>query len=328
MAKALDLDLLEENGNIDKSVSYGTESKKDKAPAKQLEAKSDGTTITKRIPWKTLKGRRVTVRAFDTILWDGNPRNFQNPGNGEEEHEVDVSDLLPKIKVTGGNSQAVDARMVDGKIQVIAGKRRRLSCGKLDLELTCDVYDDVSDEDATYIAKIENEGRKDIDLLTMSTYLHHRFKEQKEVNSNLTIEAFASKFEMSERTMLDRFRLAKLPEWIKDSCVDRHSWTVRQANSLAALCEQLKSYSCYLSAFEEGKRFKLSTPSLVLTKLKSYLPSTEESKDKSLEDMNITSTSNVDYKLAFSKKGEVTVKSKAKLTDEQLSKLKEFLQSL
>ncbi len=328
MVKALDLDLLEQNGEIDKQVSYGTERKMDKVPSKEPKPKSDGTTITKRIPWKTLKGRRVTVRAFDTVLWAGNPRNFQNPGNGEEEHEVDVSDLLPKIKFTGGNSQAVDARMVDGKIQVIAGKRRRLSCGKLDLELTCDVYDDVTDEDATYIAKIENEGRKDIDLLTMSTYLYHRFKEQKEVNPNLTIEAFASKFEMSERTMLDRFRLAKLPEWIKDSCADRHSWTVRQANSLAALCEQLKSYSCDVSNFKDDQRFKLSTPSLVLTKLKAYLPSTGNTNETSLEDINITSSSKVDYKLAFSKKGEVTVKSKTKLSEEQLGKLQEFLKTL
>lgn len=96
----------------------------------------------------------------------GNPRNFGIK---------DISDLLPLIKETGGNSQAVDARMVGNKIEVIAGSRRRECCIEAGFPLTVDIYEDMNDDDADYLAATENKGRKDINVITDSNYLRYKF---------------------------------------------------------------------------------------------------------------------------------------------------------
>lgn len=305
MAK-LDLKVLEQIGN--KAARYPSED----LPL-SVEYEVFGKVI-KQTPFGVLNGTRIRLKASETTLWDENPRNFGPKG--------DYSDLEDAIRESGGNTQAVDARIVNGKVQIIAGSRRRYCCMVLDLPLTADLWDDINDDVACYIAETENSERKDIDLLSDYNYLFNRFNKLKSQDDSMTVEQFAIRYKNKRRNMHNIFAIAKLPSWLKDCAKNRSSWSQRQALTLESYYRnalQTNTEESLKAVFQK----QLTTPSQVLALLKEYTTGKEKSSIPT-----ISSKSGISFNLSSNKSGVVKISPDSPLSKEQLEKLEAFLKSL
>lgn len=294
--------------NLDFSIIEGAE-KAAKYPSEVTKQE-----ITKKLPWKTLKGKRITVVASSTTLWAANPRNFGTK---------DVSDLLPLIEESGGNSIAVEGRWQGNKIEVIAGSRRRESCILATLPLTVDVYEDCSDEDAEYIAQVENQGRKDLTVIGYCNFLYANFHEKKENDSSLTVEAYAKKKKLNRTSMQERFAIAKLPRWLQCAAKQEDTWSVRQAKSLASLWGKLSETN---SEDDIRKKLKIpvTTPTMLLTQLKSHISNGSEANDEAIP----VTIGEYSWKINRDRKGKVRLQTENAISLEQYDKLLKFLEML
>lgn len=203
-----------------------------------LDAKypSEKDTKTAQENFLSLPTRKVTkttirIDAENTALWPGNPRNFAVG--------IDISDLVPLIKKAKGNIQPVFGRKLDRPkngvdIEIIAGCRRRLSCLETGQLLTVDLID-INDEEARYLAELENQGRKDPDLITTCRYLKYLFDQKKMEKPDFTIEQFANEEGTTRQTMTEKLRLADLPLWLLRTVKDSDSWTFRKGVKIKSL---------------------------------------------------------------------------------------------
>ncbi|AYV11397.1 ParB N-terminal domain-containing protein [Shewanella algae] len=304
MSKAIDLGLIELAAN---TARYPSEE-----PGKQ----QPGNNITKKLPWKTLKGFRVTTNASQTTLYEGNPRNFGIK---------DISDLLPLIKETGGNSQAVDARMVGNKIEVIAGSRRRECCIEAGFPLTVDIYEDMNDDDADYLAATENKGRKDINVITDSNYLRYKFLKKQSSDKSLTVEMFAKQHKMSRQTMQDRFAIAAVPKLLQNGAKQSDAWTLRQAIKLKTLWKKLSESGETEESLKANAKLKIpvTTPSMMLSQLE-LLAEVE----KPVNNQTTIGVGEGSWVLKQDKKGKLKLTTSAPVTEAQMEQLVSFIQSL
>lgn len=276
--------------------------------------KTEVVEISKKLPWKTLHGTRITIKPNDTELFPLNPRNFG---------QRDIADLLPLIEKAGGNSTAVDGRWVGNKVEVIAGSRRRESCIQAGLPLTVDVYKDCTDEDAEYIAYAENAGRQDISVLSFCNFLLADYQQKKEIDSSLTVELYAKKKSLSRSSMMERFAVARLPQWLQTAVKQEDKWSVRQANTLTKLWNSIcERYS------EEDVKNKLkvpvTTPSMLLNQLNSLIVKDNNDEPKPA---SVTFGDNK-WQLSRDKKGKVTISSESTLSVEQYEEILNLLNNL
>lgn len=302
MAKSINIDMIK---GVDAAVKYPSEHF---SPA-NIAPSADDFSIFKTVPGAVLKGRRLKVKASTTLLWSKNPRNYAP--------NKDISDLRPLIKESGGNTQAVDGRLVNGKVEIIAGSRRRLVCIEEGLELTVDLYEDVSDEQAHYIAFTENQ-RKDVDVLSQACYLLARFEELKNQDSTLTVEIFANMHSMKLRNMQYYLSVAKLPLSIHAAANQREQWSLRQGIKLKDYYDKLVASGLSEEQVIYKASLPLSTPALVLNALKKLIKP-ELTHTGSLETPK--------YKLTTDKSGACKFQTVA-LTNAQIKKLKAFLDQL
>lgn len=299
MAKQIDLSIL---GGATSHAKYPSEM----ADTNDYEVIGN---VIKPVPGGELKGRRIKIDAKKTSLFPDNPRNFAP--------KDDLADLLPLIEKTGGNSTAVDGRLVQGKVEVIAGSRRRDACLLLELPLVVDLWDDVTHEMACCIADYENSGRKGVDRIADSCYLMHRFNTLKRSDPAFTIEKFAAMYNNKRRNMTTIFGIAKLPEWVRNCALARSEWSIRQADTLRQYFEHVSSmYS--EDELKARLNFPVKKPSQALSMFKMLAKegAGESEKDKAA------------YKINVGKGGAVTVKIETKLNQEQQTKLDEFLKNL
>lgn len=183
------------------------------------------------LPTRKVAKNTIRIEAESTTLWPGNPRNFAVG--------IDISDLVPLIKKAKGNIQPVFGRKLDrpkngAEIEIIAGCRRRLSCIETGELLTVDLID-INDEEARYLAELENQGRKDPDLITTCRYLKYLFDQKKLDNPDFTIEQFANEEGTTRQTMTEKLRLADLPLWLLRTVKDSDSWTFRKGVKIKSL---------------------------------------------------------------------------------------------
>lgn len=198
-------------------------------PVTSTQNKSEAKEITKFIPGKVLKGVRVVIEApADTELWSENPRNF--------DYDKDLSDLVPLIIKAGSNSTPVDARVLpNGKIQIIAGSRRRASCIAAKKPLVADVWSDLTDDDAATISETENEGRKDITELGKCLYFAAKQERLKASSPNFDMDEFAKNHHMKKSMMYERISIAKLPETVRKIAETDTPWTLNDLIKLRSI---------------------------------------------------------------------------------------------
>lgn len=245
MAKPIDLSVIT---GVKDAVKYPSEQK---APT--------STKLQKNLPGRILTGERVRIDADKTTLFQLNPRNFSGKN--------DISDLKPLIIRTGGNSTAVDARLVDGRIEVIAGSRRRQACLETGLKLTCDVWDEVSDEEACLIAELENSGRSDIDFMGFCSYLATRYELLKKATPDLTMERFGEFYNLTRQYMHEKIAIGRLPAWLKESAKIRTGadWSHRQGVKLASAYSELHAAGVDIQKALTKAGSPFSTPTLALS---------------------------------------------------------------
>lgn len=301
MVKKLDLELLQ-----GKTAKYPSEIEKEElAKEKKLEEINDNGKIQKKLARKKLIGKRVIIKASETTLWEGNPRNFSR--------DNDIEDLLPLIEKSGGNTQAVDARLTDNdKVEIIAGSRRRRCCIEAGLDLVIDLYEDMTDADAMEIAEIENSGRKEVDIIGECDYLYDKYLKLKSKDPAMNVEIY-SRMNGVDRTLMHlKFSVAKLPDWLKDSSKNL-KWSIRNLKALTAINRQLEE----MNINQEQLTFKLplSTPNLVISSFKKMLNTAELKKDN---DVQITRARN----------GSITIKISNEIPESKKDKILNFIESL
>lgn len=265
--------------------------------------------VIKNVPGTELKGKRIKIDPKKTTLFPDNPRNFAP--------KDDLADLLPLIKKTGGNSTAVDGRIIQGSVEIIAGSRRRDACLLTDLPLIVDLWDDVNDELACSIAEIENSGRKDPDVIADCCYLLHRYNKLKKVDSTLNVEKFAAMYHNQRRNMMTLFGIARMPEWVRNCATVRSEWTIRQADTLRKYFETVRTEHDE-DEIKTKLNFPVKLPSQALALFKSLAHAPEDEK------LEVKPS----YKLKVGREGEITLRIHKELTEEQKSMLDEFLKNL
>ena len=199
----------------------------------EIQTKTENSSFIS-LPMRKVKTRTISVNPLKTRLWKGNPRNFSLV--------VDISDLVPLIKKGKGNATPVWARELvvadtDGiEIEIIAGCRRRLSCIEASLPITINLVD-VNDEEAQYLAEMENNGRKDTDFFTDCRYLKFNFDKAKLDKKNLSVSDFAAmqSKSISRQTMNEKLKLAEIPDWVQTPVKDSYTWGLRKGIKLKSL---------------------------------------------------------------------------------------------
>lgn len=259
--------------------------------------------------------RRIRVEANETTLWEGNPRNFA---------EGPIDNLLPLIQATNGNTVPIFARYdSEGRIQVIAGSRRRRACMELNKLLTVDIIE-CTDYEADAISYMENEGRLDVDAFSNGQFLLSRFNIRKKEDPSLNVGQFANNFGVERETMSRYLSIGKLPTEFKTAVKD-HSTFGR--NACLKLMSAYKKASEDLSSeevikrVERGAEFK-DCPSLIhfIKKLVQAEPELKIDAPKSWS----LNESKVSYKMK--KNGARVFELDANISAETLRKIEELLE--
>lgn len=169
--------------------------------------------------------QRTRVSPHETKLWEGNPRNFAKKS---------VSNLVPLIQATNGNTVPVFARYnKEGDIEIIAGSRRRQACNELNKLLTVDIIE-CNDQEADAIAFMENEGRLDVDAFSNGQFLESRYKMRKSDDPSLTIEQYANSFGVERETMNKYLSIGRLPNALKESVLEHATFSRRSCEKLVS----------------------------------------------------------------------------------------------
>lgn len=281
-----------------------------------LDAKYPSETAPVHENFLSLPTRKVTkttirINADETCLWPGNPRNFAVG--------VDISDLVPLIKKAKGNIQPVFGRRLDRpkdgvEVEIIAGCRRRLSCKETGELLTVDLID-INDEEARYLAELENQGRKDPDLITTCRYLKYLFDQKKQHSPDFTIEQFAVEEGTTRQTMTEKLRLADLPIWLLRSVKDSDSWTFRKGVKIKSL---LSRHSDDIEGLTKDK---------VFANADSLVKQVESALEQNLTKKTLsTSVEGIAVNLATNKNGQTVLKLGKGIKPELLDALNQLIE--
>lgn len=229
----------------------------------QVDSKSG---IFKKLPGKTLYGERLSVPADQTMIYGQNTRNY------ESNHSLSES-LLDSIRLNGGNAiPAEGRRLPDGTIEVLAGTQRRFACIQENVPLTIDVYADVSDDDAHYIAFIENHGRTDITFVAQCHYFRTRFDAL--VDDGETIERFTSRYKLQKSTMKEYLSYGLIPSELTSKVAKQELFSARNMKQLRSVWSDISKdkpeleASMLIEILVKDARF--STPKELIEHLRQY----------------------------------------------------------
>lgn len=319
MVNKVDLSLLEK---ASKKARYGSEVR-DAARTPIREANVEGFEkigdVEKPLPGRVAKGYQVRVPASSTVLWSGNPRNFES--------DVDVSDLKPLLTATNGNTEAVTARLKDGKLQIIAGKRRRMACLELDLPILANVFDNLSDDECHFVADIENRGRKDLTHIAYCQYLAQRYDELcKDPSTRVTVEEFGEKYRINRTTMQNKISTGRLPRYLFESVADMNMWGVRQSSSVLALYNKLRDISYIDDSNIKDALASCRNPTDVISALTSLAGEGANNKDTPKTQSMRVGQGTISIK--HGRSGALTVKVDSKVSSDVKERLEAFLASL
>lgn len=181
---------------------------------------------------RQVKTETVVVNPNDTIVWAGNPRNF-------EVFDVDTSDLLPHIESSGGNTIPVFGRRTntpDGpKIEIIAGSRRRRCCITAEVDLLV-VLLDCDDKEALALTEDENSGRTETSFIANCRWHLSQFQHLKETQTTeeqrFTEANYAKIKGVHLTTIQDYLAIGAFPDEIVKCVTDQTSWSHRAGKAL------------------------------------------------------------------------------------------------
>lgn len=313
MVRKLDAETLEQA----QKARYGSEKKYETATNLSTTEPNDHSGVIKPLPGRKAKGYQTLLDPNQVALWEGNPRNF--------ERDVDISELRELLQSSGGNTEAVTATKIDGKITVIAGRSRRQGCIEESLPLLVNVFEDLSDEECHFIADAENRGRKDLSQVAYCQYLAHRFDElSKSPSKSLSVSEFAQNYKLKRQAMQDKISVGRLPRYLFDSVASMDSWGMRQLLAVRSLYNQLKEQPDMTDSKLETAIASCKVPTAVISELEAFLPSAKES-DPTKRTISV-GQGKVEIKKSHT--GILTVKCDSKVDVTIREKLEAFVNSL
>lgn len=217
------------------------------------------------------------IENFENVtIFSGNPRAKGNP---------DITDLRPKIAMTGGNIIPVIAReLPGGKIEVIAGSRRYRAVKEEGLALLADIIlEPISEDQALKIAALENQGRLDPDVFEDANFykIGYDLFCMGISSSGITnaVEAFAHHWDMSYMNMSRYLKVSSIPEWLYSLCARyetdvtgalKGKWSLRKAIELYDVYKNNEK-SITGEMRSQLERLKLDTPEQVIKALRKAL---------------------------------------------------------
>jgi ParB/RepB/Spo0J family partition protein len=264
-------------------------------------------------------GRKVDktslqVEPIKTQLWSGNPRNFSS--------NVDVEDLLPQIKAAGTNTVPVYARYIQREgetiIEVIAGSRRRMATEKLSLPLTVDIID-INDDEAYFLAEMENNGRKDLDFIGSYRYLKFRFEALK-ASVGINVGKFAEKHALTRQHMSEIINIAELPDEILNSVQNPYSWTHRKLKALKQHFGQAKKQGIEQAFVDCCQSLHFESATALMTALAEIDP-----KQKPTVTEATVMVEGVDIKIKRNNSGSRNINVPAKLSEDKFRQIEQFI---
>lgn len=312
MVRKLDPETLEKA----QQARYGSE-RKDSESSDDFSAGEKSSTVLKPLPGRRAEGYQLLVDPNNTELWDGNPRNF--------EREVDISELRELLKSSGGNTEAVTATKLKGKLTIIAGRRRRQGCIEESLDLLVNVYEDLTEEECHFIADTENRGREGLSQVAYCRYLAHRFDELAESPSTkVSVAEFAENYKIKRQAMQDKISVGRLPKFLLDSVTTLDSWGMRQLLAVRSLYKQLNEQVEISSDELEAALSDCKKPTTVIAKLTDLLPK----RGNNTSSKRSLSIGQGRVEIKNTQTGVLTIKCDNKVDASVREKLQSFIQSL
>ncbi len=262
---------------------------------------------------------KLTIQTdpLKTKLWHGNPRNFST--------NVVVDDLLPQIKAAGTNTVPVYGRYAnDAKgqyVEVIAGSRRRLAAEQLSLPLTVDIVD-INDDEAYFLAEMENNGRKDLDFIGSYRYLKSRFDTLKH-SVGINVGKFAEKHHMQRQHMSEIINIAELPDALLDCVNDPYTWTHRKLKSLKQIFGQAKKQNNETQFLDLCQTQTFETASALMIALSKITPGSTKSVTT-----NFVVVDGIEIKIKQNSTGGRSINIPAKLSEEKFKLITQFIEAM
>ncbi|WP_445768861.1 ParB/RepB/Spo0J family partition protein [Rheinheimera sp.] len=219
---------------------------------------------------------RVIENLDDVSIFAGNPRAKTNP---------DISDLRPKIAMTGGNIIPVIAReLPGGKIEVIAGSRRFRAVKEEGVALLADVIlEPIDEEQALKLTALENQGRLNPDVFEEAQFYKTGYElfclggVGSAVNN--PVDVFAQGWGMSYMNMKRYLNIASIPDWIYTLCTRYETDVTGELKGRWSLRKAVELYDIYKNNEKsitgeirsKLERLKPDTPEQVIKQLRKAL---------------------------------------------------------
>jgi len=222
----------------------------------------DAESIFIKLPTgKEAKSKRVKVDPNETTLFSGNPRI-----NSQEKDEV--ARLTTLIKDTKGNAVPAWGRQVNGKIEIIAGFRRRAACIQASEMLNVELFDDINEEEAYYLTELENSGRVDPDPVAMCLHYASRLDNANQIKRTMTVEDFARQQGISRQKMQSRISVGRLPKELFNVIGKHTNWDYKNLDILRAEVREAITAELFSKVLIELADLKEPSPSKVLSAIR------------------------------------------------------------
>lgn len=186
------------------------------------------TTFDPRWPVMKSEGEIFEVDPKELTLSRWNPRSRDGAAPS------DLEELTQSIRQNGQLMPAVVMRMADGRLELLAGSRRRAVTEKLGLKLRVEIRASLSPAKAFAIAQAENEGRETVSLWERATTYNEALDEGLFPNDLALAQALG----MDKSTVSRTLSLARAPEDVLVLFADKRDITARQWWSFAPLLNE------------------------------------------------------------------------------------------
>lgn len=165
----------------------------------------------------------IKVKIEDIIPNTYQPRKYFN--------EEALMELSQSIK-EHGIIQPLTVRKRGSIYELVAGERRWRAAKLSNLDLVPCVVVDITDTKSAEIALLENLQREDLNFMEEAEAYYNLISDH-----NFTQEELATKMGKKQSTIANKLRLLKLPEKVRNICLD-NSLTERHARSLLSLPDE------------------------------------------------------------------------------------------
>lgn len=209
-------------------------------------------------------GKKKEVKIISLSLNDILRSPYQPRQVFDEEELIELSVSIKNYGVL----QPIIVRKFANKYQIVAGERRYRACKLLGLKEIPAIVQEMSDEKAAAISVIENLQRKELNFIEEANVYNQMIN-----FFSLDPEAMAVQVGKSKSAIVNKLRILKLPEKIKDR-ISPEVISERHARALLKLNTTEMQHEILNQIYEKGLTAKL-TEDLVIKASQNNIPREE-----------------------------------------------------